>query len=783
MAGEETYDDLARRLLQQYDPRASRDPRLVDVEQTPGPFPTGEPFKPQTRHMLERYHRPGDPMLGTPELEKLAEELGSAESWGDRAITAAGILAGVAQGKSGSYRTKGKPGREGAKEHYVKPEPLPRDLDNGWYLKGIEALRNTDMGNKRPINEAAWRKFFEKEGVKQVEQDAHKLDEFFKANPTATREQLLKYYQDNRVRVQETVYGKPNPAHVVDPTTWGMTGEVKRFQDHGEAVQYAKSIGLTDKHVEQVQNAPIKWKTHGGQNLLLDPQNPTNREIVMATAPSQRERDIESRMKTNQTEIHALSQRPGFRDIEQEYAVAKLAGDTPDSPGWKPGQANSAAKAARMLEAYPDLAKYRALRDENNSLLDELKKITANPYKEAHFPDVPNYLAHLRTGIYKDAQGRTVIAGDEAQTTRGQQVRDSEAGPRDEAKIAETARRKDETMKQGQEIMDRAMVAHGYDKLNPDARHDKRAELHAQMLRTPSKFGSFGPEYANNHNSYVLLGAELEAMRQAPAGHPLINDMSTASNLMMRKLLMEGVKSGVDGVTLTPGPMQNERYSLAKQVGALRYNPKTHELNFTDPVTAQQWEKPSGTFSPMGWSQVPEKVPPDKLASHLGKEVAEKLLAQPVATEANSKLLYHAPGWHELRDLKSVELGGQGMREYYGDPVKGMLGRYDNTLNKELSALDPQWPGRQQTRLESADTHPEAAKWDTSLDTVNGRAVYKPPFQYYPITPRVKEEVAKGLPLFTVAGLMATPAINAMLGQYEQPTEAPDMLSQYGDTP
>ncbi|HSX21492.1 MAG TPA: PLxRFG domain-containing protein [Gaiellaceae bacterium] len=131
--------------------------------------------------------------------------------------------------------------------------------------------------------------------------------------------------------------------------------------------------------------------------------------------------------------------------------------------------------------------------------------------------------------------------------------------------------------------------------------------------------------------------------------------------LAFKRALREAVENGYDRVTWDTGDTQNKRYDLSKHIDSLHYN------EGVDGGTLIGNKEGRG-------SSVLDKtnVTPEQLADHVGKDVAEKLMAQ-------------EPDKHGLRSLEGVQLqvGGKGMR-----------GFYDQMLPTEVQKYVKQWGGK-----------------------------------------------------------------------------------------
>lgn len=124
--------------------------------------------------------------------------------------------------------------------------------------------------------------------------------------------------------------------------------------------------------------------------------------------------------------------------------------------------------------------------------------------------------------------------------------------------------------------------------------------------------------------------------------------------LGLKHAIHDAVHGGYDRVAWTPGDLQNDRYDLSKQVGALHYEPQSGHFIAMSPN--QMAVVHEGTYDPKA------------LTSVVGKEAAEKLLATPAAP-LDGKMYQTIEG----DDLK---VGGEGMRGFYDKMLPNNLKDY-----------------------------------------------------------------------------------------------------------
>jgi hypothetical protein len=181
---------------------------------------------------------------------------------------------------------------------------------------------------------------------------------------------------------------------------------------------------------------------------------------------------------------------------------------------------------------------------------------------------------------------------------------------------------------------------------------------------------------------------------------PYIDNTQKWTDLGLKRALREAAEGGHTHLAWTPGENHAERYKLSKRLSELRL----HSYGEHNPnVYLEAYAKGSGhrVFG--------STIGKEQLASHVGKEVADRLLQQ----EEHGPIIGNTTGFRSLRG-DDLSIGG-----------RGMIGYYNNILPKRLLALAQEHdPGAKLTTLKSKDKH------------VNG-------FPALEITPRMRESIVK----------------------------------------
>ena len=207
-----------------------------------------------------------------------------------------------------------------------------------------------------------------------------------------------------------------------------------------------------------------------------------------------------------------------------------------------------------------------------------------------------------------------------------------------------------------------------------------------------------------------------ESLRVPPA--PLKN----WQEMSFRRVMRIAADEGYDSVAWTPGSVHSARYGESRQIRELNYEPETQRL-----LGYGTTGDGASYYSPI----LSETVSKEDLPKHIGKELADELLAMPestIPTERGDTLQ------HILDDIRpesgGFSVGGEGKKVVYDT----ILPKYANKFLKKFDAKVSQvaLPGT----------------------TEDGDAIGKS--WIVPVTSKMKESVLKkGTPLFGFAGLFA----------------------------
>jgi hypothetical protein len=315
------------------------------------------------------------------------------------------------------------------------------------------------------------------------------------------------------------------------------------------------------------------------------------------------------------------------------------------------------------------------LHNENTALQ---KQISDAPiFKSSHFEE-PNILTHMRVNDRVDAEGKKMLLIEEVQSDWHQ-----------------AGREKGYQNKSGQ---------YG-EKVSPEE-YKRGVALQNQQRNqseplTPSEQAELN-DIMGRHEASIVGGRVPDAPFK-----------DTWHQLALKRAIKEAVDKGYDRIGLTTGAQQAERYNLSNHVQDLTLHGTGDNLRLS--ATSAD-----GTHKVIDM----QDVTPKTLPNYIGKEAAQKLLAQP---EPNPENPYAA------RNLFGVDLkvGGEGMKKYYDE----IYPNYLNKLGKKYGA---------QVGETKVNTVKERAE-NSMIPTMK-----QEPVRYLDITPEMRKAIKEGQPLASI---------------------------------
>jgi hypothetical protein len=235
-------------------------------------------------------------------------------------------------------------------------------------------------------------------------------------------------------------------------------------------------------------------------------------------------------------------------------------------------------------------------------------------YTSSHFPDVPNYVAHMRLNDRTDATGQPGTFIEEIQSDRHQAGREK-----------------------------------GY--VKDDLPNDWKIEKYGNIFHVKSPNGDIQAKGDTEADAKkVALGYLNNGIIEGyDKGIPDAPYRTTWPLQMFKRALAEAVSSGKKWIGWTTGETQNSRYDLSQQVDSLLYDPYNQRL----------------IASKDGQRVMDDTVAPEKLPDYIGKEPAKKLL------EAEK----NGAGNHTLKG-DQLKIEAVGMKGFYDNILPKEVGKY-----------------------------------------------------------------------------------------------------------
>jgi N12 class adenine-specific DNA methylase len=326
-------------------------------------------------------------------------------------------------------------------------------------------------------------------------------------------------------------------------------------------------------------------------------------------------------------------------------------------------------------------------------------------YTSSHFPDVPNYVAHMRVN---ERDGGLFI--EEIQSDRHQAARKS--GYRgDPSKL---------------------WAIYNTDGVQLGNGHGNTAE--EGLANWKRIAGSVAPQGVE---------ARPEANWESGiADAPFRKDWPLQ---MFKRALRDAVASGKDWIGWTVGETQIDRFDLSKQV---------------DSVSVTEWPAAGPnmvllTATKDGEQVIQETIPEAKIEDYVGKDLARKLMEQPSTF-----------GSRELSG-DGLKVGGSGMKGFYDDMLPKEIGKYVKQWGGKVersTTTNPNGPARLFDTQEAATDwaeknlgdnayliYPKSGRFEIydEFDKVFVKAAKQTPIWRVNITPAMKAGVSQGQALFS----------------------------------
>jgi hypothetical protein len=512
-----------------------------------------------------------------------------------------------------------------------------REIDSrGFYSPSLEAAKGL---KQQSGTVQQFKSQILKGGGKPKELDALGFDKAFPdPNAKVSRAEIEDFLRANRVELGGTAYGGPSFKERSDAFTKaaqedGLTVEqyfpflsdnVARQRPEVLTPRLREMLGTLGKEADDRSVKFESYSTPGGI--------PGSYREVISTAPhSQAKRlaEIEARVK----EVHAQQYDMGYNE---------------SSKGIVPDKALSDQLAA-----------------EKAALMKEYDQIKSPDYTSSHWPGVTNPVLHYRTKDFPGVEGSKTRVLDEMQSDWAQRARD--AGVKDPGIQAAFDAKKAE-----QEALSKEYGAYA-ETIEPGwlgATEPPYLKLRRAAEQGDTKAADLEARWDAMTNEVMDLRNKVDAARSGVPSMPWLNT-SDWVDLGLKQALMDAAKdSSVNRFAWAPGSTQAQRYGMEHQIRELHYDPTLRRL------TARPKDGRRG--------EVFEDVGPDKLPEIIGREAADKLLAQPLTGDTLG------PG--QVLSGQDLRMGGEGHKKFYGDmtPEGYQSGILGTRLQKLVKGLDPE---------------------------------------------------------------------------------------------
>lgn len=490
-----------------------------------------------------------------------------------------------------------------------------------------------------------------------------------------SREDVLRYLSDEgAVRFEEVELSDPNQEGAVYDWAVSDGEQNKYFRSYQEAAEYAdqQGINITEDTVFRATNrrrettAPkfSQYTLPGGENY---------REVVLAMP----------------VEYVPLDKEEKAREIKEATRRQSLG---------------------------------RVTFDEGEAQIREIKrrKVPVVSYTSSHFPDVPNYVAHMRTNERTDAQGRPGLFIEEIQSDRHQAGR--KKGYSNDAPVLKP------------NFLIRQITAQDSRHNLPDSANVGDFALFDDGVAVWPIYDAKTQEEAARRFEQIAAESDQDAEYfQTPSGIAPAPFQTTWPLAMFKRALRDAVASGKSWIGWTTGETQNDRFDLSKQVDRIDYY--VRDDGMYDIEVRKIGER---DMLPIGAPVTTEKLP-----DVVGKDIANRIVG-----DVGDSI---PEGWKRLSGL-DLKVGGSGMK-----------GFYDTMLPKEIGKYVKQWGGKVEKDSIVTGEKSEAAD---NLPATDPRKSYRmrdveTPIWRIDITPQMVATVQEqGQALFQYGQVQPQPDIN-----------------------
>jgi hypothetical protein len=488
--------------------------------------------------------------------------------------------------------------------------------------------------------------------VKKYEIEAMGLENYLRGKPNVTRQEVQDFIANNRIDVQEKILGG-NEAPSQDLLSWMSSRNIMQPRNPEGWQELSQKLERYAQQHQKAQGAP----------------EASQRYFTLSEEAGRIAEGLDAGGSAAGATKYQKYQLPGGDNYRELLLTLPNQWEKP-----RAAQIANEAKIKTLRQEMHGTSGTDQIRSEISRLHNEntnlQKQISEAPiYKSSHF-DEPNILAHMRVNDRVDAEGKKMLLIEEVQSDWHQ-----------------AGREKGYQNKSGQ---------YG-EKVSPE--EYKRGVALQNQQRNQSEPLTASEQAELND----IMGRHEASIAGARVPDAPFKD--TWHQLALKRAIKEAVDKGYDRIGLTTGAQQAERYNLSNHVQDLTLHGTGDNLRLS--ATSAD-----GTHKVIDM----QDVTPKTLPNYIGKEAAQKLLAQP---EPNPENPYAA------RNLFGVDLqvGGEGMKKYYDEVYPNYL----NKLGKKYGAQVGE------TRIKTGRGVPGGE-----------------PVRYLDITPEMRKAIKEGQPLASI---------------------------------
>jgi hypothetical protein len=714
---------------------------LKPREETIGAALTVAPFAGEAARLGVRAGRAGARMVG----QEIA----------DRVSTGQAILpSSFAEPRSSLFAVEPNP---------MMPKPQAPVSELGFYSAAEQAALN--LPRNKGTGQSFLNDLMKAPDVKKDELAWTGLDDFLKDKPNVTKQEVQDFIANNKVDLQEVRLGE---SPIEDPI--GIAQRKAVFDKYEPEIQqlYSELDNVTAQKRNALKLANAKYDEMLYQ-LNKDGYMPTAQDYEAFNLAEKEVRQA-NRMQNDDIDIrNRLGKIQNMRDAEAD-AFYKIPEPAPTKhPRWQlaggenyreillklPNKAMEESVAAEMhyrnfiqKGGEPNWAELPAETQQSiiNSIPSVYKNLSASPeYRSSHF-DEPNILAHIRVNDRVDADGKKMLLVEEIQSDWHQAGREVGYKTGKERTPAQVEKELTITTQKRSRLIDEAAAL-------PDSEMTKFKAMNEEIKALGEQATKLNEEWTNLLNK--------------PEGVPDAPFKDTWYQLALKRVMKYAADNGYDRVGLTTGKQQIDRFS-----NAMRQNVDEITFQTGQKLTSSEADELQALRSQQTYMTGTERARYEYLSSNEGEYVGKgetKIKAfkgsKPTFTgtvkdgkfidgPAEGKTVEEVLGKTMAKQIAekqtgvlkgdNLTVGGEGMKAYY-----------DEIYPKFLEKYGKKW---------DASVGETTIATDRTRDAQGIPSMYptKEPIRYIDITPKMKESVGKGQPLFT-----AIPAGTLGLGGLE----------------